>query len=65
MNNCMMQYATREEQDAARREWFDTIDKRREEKEAKEAKRREDEKFWREWWDKDLGKKPGKGEEGK
>lgn len=59
MNNCMMQYATQAEQDAARSEWFATIDKRREEKEAKEVKRKEDEKFWREWWDKDLSKKPG------
>ncbi|KAF2169959.1 hypothetical protein M409DRAFT_64366 [Zasmidium cellare ATCC 36951] len=61
MNNCMMQYATQAEQDAARREWFETIDKRREEREAKEVKRREDERFWREWWDKDLGRKPGQG----
>ncbi|EME83278.1 uncharacterized protein MYCFIDRAFT_45911 [Pseudocercospora fijiensis CIRAD86] len=54
MNNCMMQYATQAEQDAAREEWFATIDKRKEEREAKEAKRKEDEKFWRQWWDKDA-----------
>lgn len=59
MNTCMMQYATQAEHDAAREEWFATIDKRKEERELKEAKRIEDEKFWREWWDKDLGKKPG------
>lgn len=59
MNNCMMQYATQAEQDAAREEWFATIDKRREEREQKEVKRKEDEKFWKEWWDKDLKKKPG------
>ncbi|KAK3713350.1 hypothetical protein LTR37_008542 [Vermiconidia calcicola] len=53
MNNCMMKYATQEERDSARAEWFATMDKRREEKEAKEVKRKEDEKFWRDWWDKD------------
>lgn len=60
----MMKYATQDEQDAARAEWFDTIDKRREEKERKEVKRQTDEKFWREWWDKDLGKKPGQAGDG-
>ncbi|KXT05735.1 hypothetical protein AC578_1056 [Pseudocercospora eumusae] len=54
MNNCMMQYATQAEQDAAREEWFATIDKRKEERDAKEAKRKEDEKFWKQWWDKDA-----------
>lgn len=54
MNNCMMQYATQSEQDAAREEWFATIEKRREERETKEAKRKEDEKFWKQWWDKDA-----------
>ena len=53
MNACMNRFATREEQDAARQEWFATLDKRKEEKEVKDKKRREDEKFWREWWDKD------------
>ena len=61
MNNCMVKYATQAEQDAARDEWFATVDKRREEKERKEEKRKVDEKFWREWWDKDLNKKPGEG----
>lgn len=65
MNACMMQYATQAEQDAAREEWFATIDKRREEKERKEIKKKEDEKFWREWWDKDLSKKPGQSGAGK
>lgn len=59
MNTCMVQYATQAEQDAAREEWFASMDKRREERERKEAKRKVDEKFWREWWDKDLNKKPG------
>ncbi|KAF1825224.1 uncharacterized protein K489DRAFT_305271, partial [Dissoconium aciculare CBS 342.82] len=50
MNSCMMRYATQAEQDAARAEWFATIDERRVQREQKEAKRVEDEKFWREWW---------------
>lgn len=58
MNACMKLYATREEQDAAREEWFATTDKRKEEREAKERKRLVDEKFWREWWAKD-GKSGG------
>ena len=58
MNACMMQYATQAERDAAREEWFATIDKRREEREKKEQKRVEDEKFWKAWWDKDVKKLP-------
>ena len=53
MNNCMNQHATRAEEDAAREEWFATMDSRREERLAKEKKRVEDEKFWKDWWDKD------------
>lgn len=59
MNNCMIKYATQDERDAARAEWFATMGRRREERERKEEKRKEDEKFWRDWWDKDLSKKPG------
>ena len=55
----MLKYATQEEQDAARKEWFETAERRREEREEKEEKRKKDEVFWREWWDKDLNKKPG------
>lgn len=50
MNSCMMQYATLEEQDRAREEWFATRDSRRKERELKEEKRKEAEKFHREWW---------------
>lgn len=50
MNSCMILHATREEQDAAREEWFTTRDKRAEEWEAKEKKKKEQEKFHREWW---------------
>lgn len=49
----MNQYATQEEMDAARDEWFATMDTRREERMAKEKKRVEDEKFWQDWWNKD------------
>ena len=59
MNNCMLKYATQEEQDAARAEWFAKFDERKEERERKEEQRKKDEVFWREWWDKDLNKKPG------
>ncbi|EME46018.1 hypothetical protein DOTSEDRAFT_22135 [Dothistroma septosporum NZE10] len=53
MNACMNLYATQAEQDAARAEWFATMDQRREEREKKELKRVEDEKFWKDWWAKD------------
>ncbi|KAF2720432.1 hypothetical protein K431DRAFT_189513, partial [Polychaeton citri CBS 116435] len=53
MNTCMMQYATQAEQDAARSEWFAKMDERRIEREKKEEKRKKDEVFWREWWDKE------------
>jgi COX assembly protein 1 len=53
MNSCMNHYATRAEEDAAREEWFATMDSRREERLAKEKKRVEDEKFWKDWWDKE------------
>ncbi|KAL8813327.1 MAG: hypothetical protein Q9200_000348 [Gallowayella weberi] len=50
MSNCMKSHASQEEQDAARQEWFATIDDRRKEREAKEVRRKEQEKFHREWW---------------
>ncbi len=50
MNSCMVAHATQEEQDRAREEWFATRDLRRKEREEKEAKRKEQEKFHREWW---------------
>ena len=58
MNTCMIQFATQAEQDAAREEWFSTMDQRRKERELKEEKRKEQEKFHREWWAKEgEGKK--------
>ncbi|MCJ1438008.1 hypothetical protein MMC27_007395 [Xylographa pallens] len=50
MNKCMIGHATQEEQDAAREEWFASRDKRIEEREAKERRKIEQEKFHREWW---------------
>ncbi|KAL8702367.1 MAG: hypothetical protein Q9224_000014 [Gallowayella concinna] len=50
MKNCMKSHATQEEQDAAREEWFATMDDRRKEREAKEVRKKEQEKFQREWW---------------
>ena len=42
MNTCMMKYATQAEHDAARAEWFATIEQRRVERETKEEKRKEE-----------------------
>ena len=41
----MIVHANQKEEDAAREEWFATIDVRRREREAKEAKKKEQEKF--------------------
>lgn len=50
MNTCMVAHATQAEQDAAREEWFGLRLKRQKDREAKEARKREQEKFHREWW---------------
>ena len=50
MNSCMVGRATREEQDAARTEWFETRGQRQREREELERRRIEQEKFHREWW---------------
>lgn len=55
----MLKFATQEERDAARAEWFAKLDERKAEREKKEEQRKKDEVFWREWWDKDLNRKPG------
>lgn len=49
----MLQHATQAEHDAAREEWFNTIEERKGQREEKERKRAEDEKFWKEWWRKE------------
>jgi COX assembly protein 1 len=46
----MVAHATQDEQDRAREEWFGNRLKRQREREAKEARRIEQEKFHREWW---------------
>lgn len=58
MNDCMVRHATQEEMDAARTEWFATIEERHEARIKKEEKRVKDEKFWRDWWSKEEGVKP-------
>ena len=60
MNGCMVRYATQEEQDAARAEWFATADKRRMEREETERQMAERQKFKREWWDLDIKEKAAK-----
>lgn len=60
MNTCMIHHATRDAQDAARTEWFATRDQRRAELDAKEARRKEQEKFHLDWWAKD-GSNPAPG----
>ncbi|OCK82293.1 hypothetical protein K432DRAFT_380584 [Lepidopterella palustris CBS 459.81] len=66
MNACMVHHATPAEQDAAREAWFTGMEERRKEREEKERKRVEQEKFHREWWGLDEngvrkgnGKAPG------
>jgi COX assembly protein 1 len=46
----MIKHATQEEQDRAREEWFALRLQRQVDREKKEARRREQEKFHREWW---------------
>ena len=50
MNSCMIIHATQQEQDAAREEWFATRDQRMQEREAKEKRKKHQEKFHKEWW---------------
>ena len=61
MNSCMMSYATQDEEDAARNEWFANREKRIQERKAKESRRQEQEKFHKEWWG--LNNKAKGGEE--
>lgn len=46
----MVKHATREQEDLAREEWFGNRLRRQREREIKEEKKKEQEKFWREWW---------------
>lgn len=53
MNGCMMTHATQKEQDAAREEWFATMDERRKKREEEERKKQEVKRLHREWWERD------------
>ena len=53
MNSCMMAHAGQKEEDLAREEYFATAEQRKTEREEKERKKAEAEKFFREWWDLD------------
>jgi len=46
----MVAHATQAEQDAAREEWFANRLRRQVEREKKEARRKEQERFHKEWW---------------
>ena len=50
MNNCMQAHATPEEHDRAREDWFAARLTRARERERKERRKLEQEKFHREWW---------------
>ena len=47
----MIQHASQKEQDAAREEWFATMDLRRLEAEERKRQKAKAEKFFKEWWD--------------
>lgn len=63
MNSCMVAHATQAEQDAAREEWFANRLRRQVEREKREERRKEQEKFHREWWG--LPSEDREGEKGK
>ncbi|KAI0456295.1 cytochrome c oxidase biogenesis protein Cmc1 like-domain-containing protein [Xylaria acuta] len=50
MNNCMLAHATPEEHDRAREDWFAARTTRARERERKERRKIEQERFHREWW---------------
>ncbi|KAI3324815.1 hypothetical protein HD806DRAFT_534276 [Xylariaceae sp. AK1471] len=50
MNNCMLAHATPEEHDRAREDWFAQRMMRARERERKERRKIEQERFHREWW---------------
>jgi COX assembly protein 1 len=59
MNTCMIAHATQDEQDSAREEWFALRLRRQKERELKEERRREQEKFHREWWGLPMDEREG------
>ncbi|KAI2641047.1 cytochrome c oxidase biogenesis protein Cmc1 like-domain-containing protein [Xylaria nigripes] len=50
MNSCMQEHATPEELDRAREDWFAARMERHRERERKERRKMEQERFHREWW---------------
>lgn len=50
MNHCMLRHATPAEHDRAREEWFAQRQQRAREREKKDRRKIEQEKFHREWW---------------
>ncbi|KAI0538936.1 cytochrome c oxidase biogenesis protein Cmc1 like-domain-containing protein [Xylaria digitata] len=50
MNNCMLAHATPAEHDRAREDWFASRMERAREREKKERRKIEQERFHREWW---------------
>lgn len=59
MNTCMIAHATQDEQDSAREEWFALRLRRQKERELKEERRKEQEKFHREWWGLPMDEREG------
>lgn len=50
MNSCMISHSSQDEQDAAREEWFALRLQRQVDREKKEERRKEQERFHKEWW---------------
>ena len=55
----MIKYATQDEQDKAREEWFAERLKRQKDFEAKNQRMKEDERFYKEWWGLPVGEREG------
>lgn len=53
MNGCMVMHATQKEHDAAREEWFATMEERRRLRLEEERKKEEVKRLHREWWERD------------
>jgi len=53
MNTCMNSYATREEEDRAREQWFERLPERRAEREREEEWKEGQRRLKREWWELD------------
>ena len=60
MESCMNGYATREEEDRAREEWFRTVGERRRKREEEEKWKQGQRELKREWW-REYEEQKGKG----